>query len=91
MVLANRHKSLRELSQKLFISHQSVDQFMVDVLCIRRVVARRIPKELNGFFFDIRDVVHSKFIQGQTVNKQLYLSIMKRLRESTKRKRPKLW
>ena len=33
-------------------------------------------------FFGIRGVVHSKFLpEGQTVNKEYYLSVIKRLRE----------
>jgi len=47
MVLENRHYSLRELSQELSISHESVRHILVDVLCMRRVAARLVPKELN--------------------------------------------
>jgi len=48
-------------------------------------------KVLLTVFFDIRGVVHSEFLSvGQTVNKQYYLSVMKRLRESIRRKRPEL-
>jgi len=49
-------------------------------------------KVLLTVFFNIRGVVHSEFLPvGQTVNKQYYLGVMKRLRESICRKRPELW
>lgn len=47
MVLKNGHYSLRVLSQKLSIFHESVRHILVDVLCMRRVAARLVPKELN--------------------------------------------
>jgi len=43
-------------------------------------------------FFDIRGVVHYEFVpQGQTVNKEYYLGVMRRLRERICKKRPDLW
>ena len=43
-------------------------------------------------FFDYRGVVHSEFLpEGQTMNKEYYLDVMKRLRENNRRKRPDLW
>lgn len=43
-------------------------------------------------FFDIRGVVHHEFVpQGQTVNKDFYLTVLRRLRENIRRKRPDLW
>ena len=43
-------------------------------------------------FFDYRGVVHYEFLPpGQTVNKEYYLSIMRRLREAIRLKRPDLW
>ena len=39
-------------------------------------------KVMLSVFFGIRGVVHSKFLpEGQTVNKEYYLSVIKRLRE----------
>jgi transposase len=36
--------------------------------------------------------VHHEFLpQGQTVNRWYYLDVLKRLRESIRRKRPQLW
>ncbi|VVC36211.1 Transposase, type 1 [Cinara cedri] len=43
-------------------------------------------------FFDVRGVVHSEFVPpGQTVNQAFYLEVLKRLRNSLRRKRPDLW
>ena len=43
-------------------------------------------------FFDYRGVVHYEFLPpGQTVNKEYYLSVMRRLREAIRLKRPDLW
>lgn len=48
-----------------------------------------VPVDL---FFDYRGVVHSEFLpEGQTVNKQYYLGVTRRLRENVCRKRPDLW
>lgn len=43
-------------------------------------------------FFDWQGVVHSEFLpEGQTVTKEYYLAVMKRLREKIRQKRPELW
>jgi len=40
-------------------------------------------------FFDIEDIVHYEYVpQGQTVNQQFYLQVLKRLRLAVSRKRP---
>ncbi|GBM34385.1 hypothetical protein AVEN_219081-1 [Araneus ventricosus] len=45
-----------------------------------------------GGFFDYDSVIHYGFIpEGQTVNKELYLEILKRLRDAVRRKRPEKW
>jgi len=42
-------------------------------------------------FFDHKGIVHYEFIaQGQTVNQQCYLEVLRRLQESVRRKRPGL-
>ena len=43
-------------------------------------------------FFDWQGVVHYEFIpHGQTVNKEFYVAVLKRLWEAVRRKRPQLW
>lgn len=43
-------------------------------------------------FFDADGIVHHEYApQGQTVNKEFYLDVMRRLREAIRRKRPLLW
>jgi len=38
------------------------------------------------------DIVHYEFVPpGETVNKELYLNILKRLRETVRKKRPEAW
>lgn len=53
---------------------------------------RRSPVEVMLIvFYDIRGLVHHEFIPaGQTVNKEYYLSVLKRLREKISRTRPEL-
>ena len=42
-------------------------------------------------FFGCRSVVHHEFIpEGQTVNKEYYLAVLRRLRGAIRRKRPDL-
>lgn len=49
-------------------------------------------KVMLTVYFDYRGVVHQEFLPpGQTVNKEYYLGVMRRLRESIRRKRPELW
>ena len=44
------------------------------------------------FFFDWKDIVHHEFVpRGETVSKEFYLKVMKRLREAVRRKRPEAW
>ena len=43
-------------------------------------------------FFDYRGVVHHEFVpEGQTVNKEYYLAVLRHLREAIHRKRTDLW
>lgn len=51
--------------------------------------SRSKVKVMLTVFFDYRGVVHSEFLPtGQSVNKQYYLSVMRRLREAIRKKRP---
>nr|APL98288.1 putative DD34D transposase [Bactrocera tryoni] len=164
MVLENRQASVREMARELDISRESVRMILVDILGMKRVLARLVPIKLNFFqkeyrkqvsldmldransdptfmesiitadetwvyefdmqtsqqssewreknepkpkkprqsrskikvmlivFFDIRGLVHHEFVpEGQTVNKEFYLAVLRRLRENIRRKRPELW
>jgi len=43
-------------------------------------------------FFDWQGVIHYEFIpHGQTINKEFYIAVLKRLREAVRQKRPELW
>jgi len=49
-------------------------------------------KVMMEVFFDSQGTVHSEFLpEGTTVNKERYLDILRRLRESIRRKRPQFW
>ena len=49
-------------------------------------------KVMLTVFMDNRSVVHHEFLpEGQTVNKEYYLGVMRRLREGIRQKRPDLW
>ena len=44
------------------------------------------------FFFDWKGIVHHEFVpRCETVIKEFYLKVMKRLREEVRRKRPEAW
>ena len=48
--------------------------------------------DVDSFFFDWKGIVHHEFVpHGETVNKEFYLKVMKRLREAVQRKRPEAW
>ena len=43
-------------------------------------------------FFDWKSIVHHEFVpRGETVNKEFYLKVTRRLREAVRRKRPEAW
>lgn len=161
LVFKNRRLTIKDLADNVGISFGSTQTILHDVLCLKRVNSRLVPKSLNCLekqrrvdvcetllsdyqdhlkciitgdetwiyaydlettdqsseyrakgearpkrprqsrskikvmltvFFDYRGVVHYEFLPpGQTVNKQYYLSVMRRLREAIRLKRPELW
>jgi len=43
-------------------------------------------------FFDSEGIVHHEYaLDGQTINKEFYMEVLRRLRESFHRKRPEKW
>ena len=56
--------------------------------CVRKVSDLR----LYLFFFDCEGVVHYEFApSGQTINKEYYVKVLKRLHDAVRRKRPRFW
>ena len=46
----------------------------------------------DNLFFDARGIVHHKFVpQGQTVNQEVYISVLRRMGEALGRRHPDLW
>ena len=49
-------------------------------------------KDDDNPFFNSRGIVHHEFVpQGQTVNQEVYISVLRRMREAIQRRRPDLW
>jgi histone-lysine N-methyltransferase SETMAR len=49
-------------------------------------------QDVADFFFDANGIVHSEFVpNGQTVNQEFYLQVLKSLRDAVRRKHPELW
>jgi hypothetical protein len=43
-------------------------------------------------FFDSDGILHNEYApDGQTIKKEIYLEVLRRLRESVRQKRPKKW
>lgn len=54
-------------------------------------MSRSAIKTMLIVFFDIKGIVHSEYLpQGSTVNQYVYIDILRRLKESIRRKRPEL-
>jgi len=62
---------------------------------LRPKKARQVRSNVKTMFivfFDVRGIVHLEFVPpGQTVNQELYLGVLGRLRENVGRKHPELW
>jgi hypothetical protein len=58
---------------------------------IIRITKSQVKKMLMYFFNHKRIVQYEFMAQGQTVNQQFYLEVLKSLRESFRRRRPGLW
>ena len=54
--------------------------------------SRSHVKSMLIIFFDCEGVVHYEFApRGQTINKEYYVEVLKRLRDAVRRKRPRFW
>ena len=43
-------------------------------------------------FFDSQGLIHVEWVpQGQTINKEFYLTVLRRFREKMRKKRPQQW
>ena len=64
-------------------------------LSLRLKKARQVKSNVKTMlicFFDIEGLINFEFVpQGQTVNQQFYLEVLKRLHDAVRRKCPKLW
>ena len=57
---------------------------------LKRVEANQ--RSCYGRFFDSEGIVHHEYApDGQTINKEFYLEVLRRLRESVRRKRQEKW
>jgi len=55
-------------------------------------MSRSNMKVMLLVFFDWQGIIHHEFVpRSQTVNKEFYIAVLKRLREAVRRKRPQLW
>ena len=49
-------------------------------------------KDDDNSCFEARGIVHHEFVpQGQTVNQEVYISVLRCMREALRRRRPDLW
>ena len=54
--------------------------------------SRSHVKSMLIIFFDCKGGVHYEFApRGQTINKEYYVKVLKRLRDAVRRKRPRFW
>ncbi|XP_043257532.1 protein GVQW3-like [Colletes gigas] len=62
MVIDNRRLSVREVAHEVEMSHMSVHNISTEVLAMRRVAARLVPKELNFLHKEHRKAVAEDMI-----------------------------
>jgi hypothetical protein len=49
-------------------------------------------KDYDNLFFDARGIDHHEFVpQGQTVNQEFYISVLRRMRKALRHRRPDFW
>ena len=59
---------------------------------VYKVCPKSIRPAFRLFFFDCEGVLHYEFApRGQTINKEYYVEVLKRLRDAVRRKRPRFW
>lgn len=63
LVLENRRYSLREMAKELNISHESIRMILCDVLGMRRIASRLVPRDLNLFQKEQRNQVADDMIE----------------------------
>ena len=62
------------------------------VTTTKKSTSESLKCEGDDSFFDWKGIVHYEFVpRDETVNKEFYLNILKRLREAVRRKRPETW
>ena len=103
--LLNRENVPKERNEKhpkpFFTKRKKVDGKYIKT-CIKfvlysffhkyEVCPKSIRPALLIIFFDCEGVVHYEFApRGQSINKEYYLEVLKRLRDAVRRKRPRFW
>ncbi|KOC59845.1 Putative uncharacterized protein FLJ37770 [Habropoda laboriosa] len=74
MVIENRRVSVREVAHEVEMSHMSVRNILTEVLGMRRVAARLVPKELNFLQKEHRKVIaedyasDGAYFEGDKIN-----------------------
>ena len=66
LVLENRHLSVRELARELSIDKMTVHNILTNVLCMKRVAAKLVPKELN--FFSHQAIIIKEYKTKNSIN-----------------------
>ncbi|UYV80608.1 hypothetical protein LAZ67_19000948 [Cordylochernes scorpioides] len=72
------------------ITDEKINEVEKMILANRRITVREVAEDLNISIGS--GVVYHEFLpQGRTVNKEYYLQVMRKLRETIRQKRPDLW